>query len=135
MTLEVRVDGWTEFARDLRRLEPEVRKDLYRELTAVARGIQADAKSRAPARTGKLRGAIRIRQRRGAPAVVVLGSQARHARVVHFGLRHPLFGDRDNWYPNPTVRFLGDAVDAKRSEAVESVDAALNRALDRAGWK
>lgn len=108
---------------------------MLRELTVLARGIAAEAKNRAPNRSGKLRGAIRVRSRRGSPAVVVLGTEAPHARVVHFGLRHPLFGDRDNWYPNPAVRFLGDAVDAKRSEVVESIDTALNRALDRAGWR
>lgn len=133
--LQVRVDGWSDFVKDLRRLEPDTRKELLRELSGVARNIAADAKNRAPNRSGRLRGAIRVRQRRGSPAVVVLATEAPHARVVHFGLRHPLFGDRDTWHPNPTVRFLGDAVDAKRSEVVESIDTALNRALDRAGWR
>jgi hypothetical protein len=132
--VQVLVDGWDEFVKDLRRLEPDTRKELLKELGGVARGIAADAKARAPSRSQKLRGAIRVRQRRGSPAVVVLASEAPHARVVHFGLRHPLFGDRDNWYPNPSVRFLGDAVEAQRPKVVESIDAALNRALDRAGW-
>jgi hypothetical protein len=132
--VQVLVDGWDEFVKDLRRLEPDTRKELLKELGGVARGIAADAKARAPSRSQKLRGAIRVRQRRGSPAVVVLASESPHARVVHFGLRHPLFGDRDNWYPNPSVRFLGDAVEAQRPKVVESIDAALNRALDRAGW-
>lgn len=133
--VQVLVDGWDEFISDLRRLEPDTRKELLKELGGVARDIAADAKARAPSKSGKLRGAIRVRQRRGSPAVVVLASEAPHARVVHFGLRHPLFGDRDNWYPNPSVRFLGDAVDTQRPKVVESIDTALNRALDRAGWR
>lgn len=133
--LQVRVDGWTEFARDLRRLAPEARKEMLRELRKVAVPIAASARGFAPDRTGRLRKAIRVRQRQGTPAVVVLAKEAPHARVVHFGLRHPLYGDREHWYANPAVPYLRRAVDLNRPQAAAATEAALNRALDRAGWR
>lgn len=133
--LQVRVDGWAEFARDLRRLAPEVTKWMLRELRPVAVRIADDARSGAPERSGRLRRAIRVRQRSGSPAVVVLHKQAPHARTVHFGLRHPLYGNRRHWHANPKVPYLADAVDSHRPEAVDAVEAALDRALTRAGWR
>ena len=133
--LQVRVDGWAEFARDLRRLAPEARKEMLRELRLVAKKVATEAATLAPTRTGRLRRAIRVSQRSGSPAVVVVHDQAPHARTVHYGRRHPLFGNREHWYANPAVPFLQRAADANRPEALDAVETALDRALDRAGWR
>lgn len=132
--LEVRVDGFNEFARDLRRLEPLARKELFKNLRAVAVTLAATARSNAPYRSGNLRRAIRVRQRRGSPAVVVLSKDAPYARTIEYGRRHPLYGNRRYWYTQPRVPFLEDAVDSNRPAALVAVNRALTDALRRTGW-
>jgi HK97 gp10 family phage protein len=131
----VRVEGWDEFVRDLRRLgETEALKEIRAELRPVAQAIAADAARRAPRRSGRLAGSIRAGVRRGAPAVVIPFTQVPYSKIHEFGGRHPVFGNRDVWVAQNPRPFVGPAVDANREMAARAVEAALNKALTRAGW-
>lgn len=127
----VTVEGLAEFRRALRRTAPEVDRELRRRLRALAGEVAADAAARAPRRTGALAGSIRpVVQAR----LVGVRSKDPAARAWHFGLRHPLFGNRERWYPMPKRPFIFDAAEARRDEMVRRALDAMVDAARAVGW-
>jgi len=55
----VRVDGLKELRRALNRVDPELTKQLRKDLLEVGKDVAADARGRVPSRSGKARGSIR----------------------------------------------------------------------------
>jgi hypothetical protein len=55
----IRVDGLREFRRDLKRLEPEIDRELRKDIKAVAEKVAAEARTVAPRRTGEYARSIR----------------------------------------------------------------------------
>lgn len=132
MTLiRAEVIGMAALRRDLRAIAPEVDKELAKALRSIVEVIAADARSRAPRRSESLRASIKpeVRARH-----LAIRSKAPHARVIEFGLRHPVFGNRAVWVTQKKVPFLFPAVEAHAEEAFEAVSAAFDDAVRRLGF-
>lgn len=132
-----RVDGVTEkelqsLFRKLRRTAPETAKEIRRRFRAAAKPALATARAKQSKRSGELRRKTRIVTTSG---VVAIRSSARHGRVSEFGGRHPLFGDREHWYPHVAVPAIRQAVDAHKAEFTRQANAALYTELRKAGFR
>jgi HK97 gp10 family phage protein len=129
--LTVRVDGLTELLRDLKKLEPEVSKELRDRLKEIVNVVASDARQKAPYKTGKLAKKI-------VPSVTNKGaavlSKAEHARIMEFGGRHPVFGNRNTWVFQPARPHVFPAVEAHRADVDRQGQEALDNALRKIGF-
>lgn len=133
------IEGLPEFLRALKRYVPEVHKEFRARARAIAASIANDAKGRA-AWSRRIPGAI-------SPTVTsrVIGVRVSKKKAPHGGLyergskgrpttvRHPLFGNRNFWFDEPTRPFLAPAVEAQRDESIAAMFAALEDAKRGAG--
>ena len=128
----VEIEGLTEFLRDLKKFEPVVSKEFRTRVRKAVAVIAADARRRAPKRSGKLAKGIK-------PSItnkgVALVSRAPHARIFEFGGRHPIFGNRERWVFQPARPHVFPAVNAGREEINKEALAALDDAASQIGFK
>lgn len=128
---------------DLRRVPPELRKQLRPAVRAAAQEVLAEARSRAswssriPAAT---RVAVRFSGKNAGASVVVSAARAPHARPYeHLGspgtFRHPVYGNRRNWVAQAARPFLFPAARAKAEAAAREIDQAVEQVLRRTGWR
>lgn len=133
-----------EFRRALRQLDNELAKGLTRELRKVIREhVVPDAKSNAswssriPRNIRPMVQARRLGVRvssRGAPHARPFEGISKGARGSRGSFRHPLFGDRDNWFEQSTRPFLTPAMADNTETAAEGALKALDDASKKAGW-
>lgn len=127
----VKVDGLRELRADLKRVDATLPRELNQRLKKSAEPVRALASSKAPKRTGRLAGSIKVRTR---GSRVYLSSSLPYAKVVHFGMRHPLFGMKTSWYSNPARPFLRDAVAAKAGDIQRDVADTVEDLMRSAGF-
>ena len=124
----VRLEGFREFRRDLKKLEPAVDKQLRKDLAVVAARVATEAKAGAPRRTGKYAGSIR-------PYVttkgVSIGSRLPQAGVLHFGGTIKPRGVPITIIARPVV---SAAVDRNTDRIVDGMGDAIEQAARNAGW-
>lgn len=120
------------FMRDLRKVAPEVAKQTRKRFKAAANSVLNDARSRQPKATGELRRKTKVRMARGR---VEIRSSAPHARISEFGGRHPRWGDRGHWIPQPASPAIFPAVDAGRAQFIKAADTAVQQGAKEAGFK
>jgi phage gpG-like protein len=126
----VRLEGFKEFRRDLKRLEPEAEKALRKDIKAAAGKVAVAAAASASvfARTGKYAKSIRpYVTARGAS----VGSRLPQAGVLHFGGTIRPRGVAITFPARPVV---GEALDRQTDRIVEEVGDAIEQAAIRAGW-
>lgn len=135
--------SWRNLQRDLKRLEPEVRKELNASFRGLVGDIVSDAQSRA-SWSSRIPGAIGASVTTTRVGVKVNRRKAPHARSYEgrgrFGrpqgsFRHPVFGNRDVWVTETTRPFLAPAVKANQSQFYKSAEQAVTVAARKAGWK
>lgn len=148
MAVEIRVRGAHEFAALSRRLKVAGRMDLRRELFRAAnsatkparREVQQDLPKYMPNRYARVLRrdlALRTSPRTGRdPGVVIRARGRRRRRMVaaleRGELRHPLFGDRDQWYLQPIVPgFFTRPLHEKAPDAVREISRAMDRVANR----
>lgn len=127
----IRIDGFAELLRDLKRYEPEVNKSFRKRLKNAVDKVAKDAARRAPRKSGGL--AKKIRPSVTGKGVAVI-SKAEHARITEFGGRHPVFGNRENWVFQPARPHVFPAVEAGRKEVETEALAALDEAARTIGF-
>lgn len=128
------------FQKDLRRLAPETKKELNKELkTLLRRDILPDAKKHA-SWSSRIPGQIK-------PQVTVrkVGLRVRSAKVPHARpyegisqgatFRHPVFGNRSVWVEQRARPFLLPAVEENREKFVDAAGDAIEGAARATGWK
>lgn len=59
LNAEVHIEGWKEFAKAVKKADPELNKELKRRGKEIAELVAADARGRAPKLKGKLAGSIK----------------------------------------------------------------------------
>lgn len=116
-----------------------VQQELRPKLKKAGEIIAADARARAHW-SKRIPGAISVSTRftGKAPGVIISvnAGKAPHARPIEGLLsrsgffRHPLFGDRDRWYSQPTRPFLVPAAEANREKVVEEIASAVRQVLN-----
>lgn len=129
MAEHVHVEGLREFRRDLKRLQPEVAKELRKDIKTAAQKVAADAASHAPRRTGAYARSIK-------PYVTAkgasVGSRLPYAGVVHWGGTIRPRGVPIKFEPHPVI---SDALDRRTNEIVDDLGDAVDRAARKAGWR
>lgn len=129
---------WAKFLADLKRFEPETRKELNRELKKLGATMVTAAKTNASWST-RIPGATRLGVTRKGVRLVTSGRRAPHARPYEgfsgASFRHPVFGDRSNWVSQDARPFLGPAAEEHRDEFMEAAGAAVDAAASNTGWK
>lgn len=87
-----------------------------------------------------MRISVRFGGKAAGASVVVRAARAPHARPYeHLGspgtFRHPAYGNRRVWVEQAARPFLFPAARATRERAVQQIDQAVERALQRTGWR
>jgi hypothetical protein len=112
-------------------------RDLTKGLKHAAKPVLAEAKLLAPRssihRPGyvHLADTLKLGSRRGG---VVIYSNKSGAGVVHWGGRHPLFGNRDRWYAQRAQPFVSRAIQHQESQIVNAVGDAIESHARKLGW-
>jgi hypothetical protein len=125
----VRVEGLRELRRDLRKLSPEVNKQLGRELREVGKIVAADARARAPKRSGAYARSIRVY---ATMKGVSIGSRLPQAGVLHWG---GTIRPRGVAIEFPRRAVIVDAADAQTRRIMDGVGDAVDRAAHTVGWQ
>src|SRR4051794_36393429 len=122
MTERVTIDGYSKLLRDLKKLAPEVDKELRTGLRALGTTVATSAKQNA-GRSKRIPSAIGVSVTNKGAAVKVNRRKAPHGSLYERGskgnrgaIRHPLFGNREHWYATPTRPFIKPAIDSHRDE-------------------
>lgn len=129
----VRVEGLRELRRDLKVIDRKLPAELNRNLKKrVEESVLPDAKRLATVRRGRIARTLKVGTRGSS---VVIRSTHPGARIVHFGGRHPLFGDRDHWYAQKPRPFISQAL-AGRTEQVEAdLHETVEQTMFKAGFR
>jgi phage gpG-like protein len=124
----VHVEGFREFHRDLKRLEPETAKLFRVDLRGIGVRVAAEARSQAVRQTGRYAGSIR-------PYVTVrgvsVGSRLPQAGVLHFG---GTIRPRGVPILFPARPVISEAVDRNTDRIVNELGDAVELAARRTGW-
>lgn len=124
----VRLEGFREFRRDLRKLQPEVDKQLRKDLRVAAKKVANEAGAHEHRGTGRYARSIRpYITARG----VSIGSNLPQAGVLHFGGTIRPKGVPIVFQPRPVV---SEALDRNTDRIVDSVGDAVEAAARKAGW-
>lgn len=136
-------------ADDLRRVQLDYQRmgtvlvaQMLHELAQIGEEVARDADADAPA--SKIHGSISATPRvRGSGITVDL--RISHAKSKGAGpafeqiggastFRHPLFGNRNYWYPQAADPFLRPALESKRAVAENRMAEVIEKAARASGW-
>jgi hypothetical protein len=135
MPNEVTIDtsSFAKFARDLKRAEPRLAKSLRTNMKAAGEIVAEDARQRAGF-SSRIPQNIKVGVAGSRIRVYVSAKKAPEARPLEHGgregsFRHPVFGNRENWVPQPARPFLRPALRAKSALVVIAAKKAVDDAL------
>lgn len=144
MAFSVDGDEFGQFARDLKRFDPEVAKALNKALKAVVvTKIMPTAKANA-AWSSRIPAAIKPSVSMKGMGLRVASNSAPHGRPfegLQTGLRsnssfrHPVFGNREMWVTQRTRPYLAPAFRSNQDAAVASAQEAIGEAAAQVGFK
>lgn len=163
MSEQITIDtsSFSKFARDLRKVQPALAKQLRKELKVAGEIVATQARVNASFST-RIPRTIKVRAAGSTIKVVAGESLAENARRIgakskslahraymnssHIGeavalendgkpgtFRHPVFGNRDKWVSQQARPFLHPAVLTHRKAAVDAAERALRTAFREAG--
>lgn len=124
----VQVRGLKEFRRDLRRLEPEIDKELRKSIRVAASKVAVTAAGLAPRRSGALARSIRPYVS-GARASV--GSRLPYAGVVHWG---GTISPKGTPIAFRRTEFISIAAERQADRLIDDIGDGIEAAARRAGW-
>ena len=150
--VSIRIEGLKELRATLRSIDRRLPAQLTRELRSIAEPVRVRAAALAPRSRVTRRGrhAVKGRFGRGGTIIAYTPEANRHvgdtlkvgvrgnrlsiystrsgAGVIHWGGRHPLFGDRDRWFTQPPHPFAATAI----AELAPKVERDIGNMLERA---
>lgn len=136
---QVTVDGYREVLTALRKFAPEARKEFAKEMRGAAQPVLADAR-RNFAWSTRIPKALSLSVTQKGVGIRISRKKAPHGSIYERGtkgnpglVRHPLFGNRDQWYSTPIRPGIKPALDQNRKRIVVATDTALRRAAKKAG--
>lgn len=112
----VRVEGLRELRRDLKAIDRKLPAQLNKRLKVAAEPVRRDAAALAPRRSGRLAASLKVRS---SGSRILIASSLPYAKTIHFGGRHPLFGNRDRWYTQEARPFISIAA-ARHADHIEN---------------
>lgn len=127
--------GLRELRRDLKRLEPEVAKELRVAIRDAVKPVQATGRQLAPRRSGKLAGSLRISVTAKGAAI---GSRLPYAGLQHWGgSTGKGHKPRVPWSGSVIIEpslFLSRALEQHEARIVEELGDAVKTAAKKVGW-
>jgi len=135
-------NSWRALQRGLKDMAPQVRRELNKTLKTAGEGILADARSNA-SWSSRIPGSLSMTVTATRIGIKADRRKAPHARPYEgiAGLfstarsfRHPLFGDKSNWFSEATRPFMAPAVRANETQFMDAAGEAVNDAARAAGW-
>jgi hypothetical protein len=137
---EIDGDAFKVFQRELRKVEPEMAKELKKELRAVVETHVVPAAKANAGWSSRIPGAIKPQVLAKGMGVRVAAKQAPHGRPFeglrgNSSFRHPVFGNRNVWVSQRTLPFLWPAVDANQEKAAQAALKAVDAAGRAAGFR
>jgi hypothetical protein len=139
--------GLRQLQRDIATISKEANRNAIKELRVAAEPTRADAARRAPKGQGpvpkgrktvrgrpsklRLHQSLKVSVTRGR---VSIRSPLAHAKIVHDGGRHPVFGNREKWVSVPPRPFIAQAVRANQDRMLEDLADATERLILRNGF-
>ena len=140
MAGEVQIEGLKPLRAGLKKIDPQLQKDLRAELVPITQVVAADARSRVPSKSGRT--AASIRGGVSGNNAYVAGGRAtvRHFGWLDFGDRTPVVGNPRSvgpWTrsgPGPARgRIMYPAIDANRehieTKSAEAIDRIIEKVL------
>lgn len=131
--VEVRVEGLRELRRDLKVIDRKLPSELNRRLKKrVEVSVLPDARRIATVKRGSIAKTLKVGTR-GSSVVI----QSRHpgARTVHYGGRHPLFGNREHWYSQKPRPFITQALAGKTRQIEAELFDVVEDVMTKAGFR
>jgi hypothetical protein len=128
VAFQVTTNGLREFRRDIRKLEPEVDKELGRELREVGGPVLSQARSLAPRLTGELARSLRLSVTQRSMSIY---STLPQAPVLHWG---GTIRPRGVGITFPRTEFATRAILANADRLVDGIGDGVERAAERLGW-
>ncbi len=134
MAAQIVVTGYRELMRGMRALPAETRKEIRAEFKIVGEQVATAAKRNAAnKRPPSIVPSITTSVTQKAVAVVARRRIAPAAGIFEYGGRHPVFGNRAVWAPQEARPYLRPAVAVSLPLLVPQFDAAMKRAISKAG--
>lgn len=134
----VSIKGLRDLQSDLRKIDKGAAKELRDALKSeVTREVLPDAISAAPkskiqkSPTRHLAGSLRPFV---SGSTVGVRSRLPYANIVHWGGRHPLFGNRDHWVQVQGRPFISEAVARHENRLVDRAANAIDHLASLHGW-
>jgi HK97 gp10 family phage protein len=124
----VRVDGLAKLRRDLKAIDKDLGKSLTDHLREIAKEVRDDARSRAPVKTGALRGSIKHSVRARGASVY---SNLDYAPVHEWG---GTIRPRGAPIEIRGRHFIAEAVDANSKRVEDELARSLDAIADRHGF-
>lgn len=132
MADRVVIHGVRELRRDLKRVDKTLPRELNKRLKITLKPIVADAKRFATVRKGRIAKTIRPGTRGSA---VFIGSKHPAANIVHWGGRHPVFGNRQVWVQQNPRPFISWAIKGRGDDIERQVGDVVEDLMREAGFK
>lgn len=128
----VRVDGLRELRRDLKQIDATLPRKLNAEIKRAAEPMRAEAARNAPRRTGRLAASLKVGT---AGSKVRIYSKRDGASVIHWGGRHPLFGNRQRFYAQKANPFIARAAERGAGSLERDLAHAVEALMRNAGFQ
>lgn len=135
--LGIWVEGMESLQRALKEVDPNIRKEMRKELRTAARPVLATARTLTPrGPTGNLQRSLKVSVTNNG---IALGSRLPYANLIHWGGstgKGHVVGRR--WSGAVKVReslFLSRALESNEDELMDALDRAVDRAAAQAGFK
>jgi hypothetical protein len=125
---QVDVQGIREFRRDLKRLQPDIDRELRGDIREAGGKVLPVARAFAPTLTGELARSIRLSvTQRG----VSIYSTLPQAPVLHWGGE---ISPRGVPITFPRTEFISEAVERQADELLDDIGDGVERAARKTGW-
>jgi hypothetical protein len=124
---QVNTNDFAKFRREIRKADKTVAGELQADLKDIAQGVAREASGLADRKSGKMAAGYRGA---AAGAKGVVRNRVFYSRFIEFGF-HP--GGSDTFVPgrNP----IGQAIERREDDIVDSLGDAVERAARRMGWQ
>lgn len=141
MAARVEIPGLAALKRDLKDLEPDIKRILPQEFKQVAEAVVKDARARIPSRSGAAAAGIVAKGTSTGPSIVEKRKPG-YLRWLDFGSRNPVFGNPRKvgpWHGSGTGpksgRFVYPAIAAAQPWIMKAATDAVDQAARKAGFR
>ena len=133
--VSIDTSSFAKFARALKVIDPDLKKELRAGLKAAGEVVAEDARARSSWST-RIPGSIKVSVVGNTIKVVANAKKAPDAKPLEHGgqggtFRHPVFGNRDAWVNQDARPFLRPALLANKEAAVAAAKRAVEKVLRR----